>query len=216
MRSSRRSLRGYVSFLFMAPLALLLLMPLTLQRGAEDSLVSVYPADSALAEQVALKRAMLRAAHTAILEAKNNITDALESSAIVFGVPEAKIADVALEVLSEDQKLQAVRFSVLRHWSRVLRQWNQHSDYTVRLDCGPPVNLGASIEFDYNHVTDAGASLLSYSPSWQACSQFIRRGPQLTSLQRPYIITPGFKIRVEHRFFNTSGASQVRPQEVGS
>ena len=224
MRPSRRasrpsphhtSRRGYVSFLFMIPLALLLLMPLTLQQGPEDSLVSIYPADSTLAEQVALERALLRAAHASILEVKNNISDSLELSAVAFGVPEAKIADVVLEALpSEDQKIQVVRYAVLSNWSQTLRLWNQHSDYSVHLYCGQPSNLSAPMEFD--HMMGADGSPLSYSPSWQACSQFIERDRQLTlGLQRPYLITPGFEIRVEHRFFNYSGASPMRPQEVG-
>lgn len=207
--------RGYISFLFMAPLALLLLMPLTLQREAENSLASVYPADSALAEQVSLKRALIRAAHSAILEAKDNITNALTDSAVVFGIPKVKMADVAFDALSEDQKLQAVQFSVLRHWSQTLREWNQHSDYTVKLHCTlPSYKEGASAEFD--QTFDADSPGPSFSSSWQLCGQLIQRDPNLALSPRPFILLPGLEISVEHKFFNYSGASPIRPQEVGS
>ncbi len=210
-----RSRRGYISFLFMMPLALLLLAPLFLLQGSENSLTSIHISNSALSEQVSLKRALVRAAHTAILEKKDNTADALISSAVVFGAPEVKIADIAFDALSEEKKLQVVRYNVLRRWATLLQQWNQNSDYTAHLYCGQ-TEAGASVEFDYEYDTSILGSSSPPSPSWQACSQFITRDPQLTALSRPYRILPGFFISVEHRYFNYSAAGPLRPQEVGS
>lgn len=204
--------RGYISFLFMIPLALLLLMPLTLQQGPENSLVSIYSADSTLAEQVALKRALIRSADAAIrqIKAAAAVPDAVLAVATVLYGP-ASLASGRMPPGEDDQN-HIMNAAVLLQWSQTLYLWNQHSDYSARLYCHPP---GLSFELSGSGPAGAFDAALD-NASWSVCSQFIERDRTLASTDRSFRLVPGLEVRVEHKFFNYSGSSPIRPQEVGS
>ena len=217
MRSPHHSSRrGYISFLFMVPLALLLLMPLTLQQGAEGSLASVYPADSTLTEQVALKRALIRSAAAAVrqVEAAAAVPDAvLGVATALYGMPPSSLA---FGLRSQDDQTRLISVAVLLQWSQTLYVWNQHSDYSAQIYCNP-----SSLSSELSGSGPAGAfDVTSDNASWSACSQLIERDRNLSLTDplasRPFRLTPGLEVRVERKFFNYSGASPIRPQEVGS
>lgn len=208
-----KSRRGYISFLYFIPLALLLLMPLALRQAPIPALISINAADSALAEQVAFKRALLGATHSTIMQIKSAASipiETLEDSVVILGGPEIsavkKGSDVAFDQLSDAQATAVMRSAILQNWVETTRAWNENSAYEAYVSCRP------------RGQTDPIDLSLGDTPSpsdWQACGSLIVRSNDLSSSDRPFLLDPGLTITVKHRALDYSGSSPMRPQEVG-
>ncbi len=208
-----KSRRGYISFLYLIPLALLLLMPLILRAPPVQSLASISAADSTLAEQTAFKRALVRAAHSSVMQIRNNSAidaETLADVATLLGEPEIKAgeaaSDVVFENLTDAQATAVMRSAILQNWISTTRAWNQNSAYSAFIVCTP-----RGQPFPTNLSLDAIPS----PADWQVCGSLIVRSNNLSSPDRPFSLAPGLTIAVKHRALGYSGSSPIRPQEVG-
>jgi len=131
--------RGYLSFLLLIPLALLVLSPLLYQPAA-PSMTVLYASERAQNEQTAFIRTLLVSAHQTQQSLRNRaditpIELLVASAHLGCDLPPREVPITPFVLLTPLERDCLSKYELLRTWSGLITDWNQHSDYDVALPC---------------------------------------------------------------------------------
>lgn len=202
------SRRGYLSFLLLIPLALLLLLPLLL-RSPAPSTTALYATERTMNEQIAFKRALLVSAHQTILNLRTRVDITpveLVVAADAMGYVHPPLDTPPLSSffdLTLDEQECLSRFEVLSNWASLSDDWRAHSDYDVNIQCQRPF-FGDWIELGR---IPAGASF----GAWGACGSHL----SWNSLTYHLAPQPGLQVLIRHKNLDINSTSPLPSMEVG-
>jgi hypothetical protein len=208
-----RTCRGYLSFLLLIPLSLLLLLPF-LARPVPPAPTAFYAVEQASLEQIALKRALLVSAHQTILDLRAQ--PAISPTSLAYAsmrlgcAPPTTDAAVPFSQLTLLEQDCLARHEVLRAWSQLRMDWDAHSPYDAQVRCADltdSLSLSSALPSLFFTLPTPDAP----SPSWAACASHLSWSRVSSSLS----IQPGFTISLQHKNLPINATSPLASLEVG-